>query len=301
MVRETRHTRNADDSRLRSTASRRTVLRGTLAGALAIGTPALAGRAAAHGNDEVNEGGDGHRNDEGGDGENHADNGDDSDDGEDDFASVVFENQTSDGTSAVVESVTMPDGGFISIHDERFVADDDTVAVGPGSIVGYSEYLAPGTHSNVVVELFDDSALDTSSYEDDSIDERVQTLIALPHRDTNDNEEWDFYPGEAEADGAYKQGPQSDDDVPLERIMDTAKITVPTNEDDEQGEEADGREDDGSDDGDGHSHDHSDDDDHDQDGDESHDHGDDHADDGSHSHDGDDAGYQESDDHHHGS
>jgi hypothetical protein len=307
MARETQHTRNADDSPLRSTTSRRTVLRGTLTGALAIGTPALAGRAAAHGNDEEQDddhsdhdhgdesdsgegnGDDDHSHDDGsGNGGDDSDDSDESDD-EGGFASVTFDDQTSNGTSIVVDSVTMPEGGFISIHDERFVADDDTVAVGPGSIVGFSRYLDPGTHTNVGVELFDDSRLDTSPYENDRLDDGT-TLIALPHKDTNDNEVWDFYPGATGEDGAYKEGPQSDDDVPLNRITDTAEITVP---DDGTGDENESSEDD-HDDGDSDDSDGSDGDSHDEDG---HDHDD-------HSHDDrsdDDGDGSDGDGHDHGS
>lgn len=198
---------------------------------------------------------------------------------------MSFKNQTSDGTSVVVDSVTMPEGGFISTHDERFVADGDGVAVGAGSIIGYSEYLDPGTHSNVTVELFNNSKLDTSPYEDGRLDKRVQTLIVLPHEDTNGDEEWDFYPGETREDGAYKQGPQSDDNVPLERITDTAKIVVPANEDKSSGSSGD---DDGSDENGNSNNDN-----------QGHSHG--QEDDDTHSHDDSESGSNSDDDHDHGS
>jgi hypothetical protein len=280
MIRETRETGETDDSRFRSkVTSRRTVLRGTLAGASVL---AGVGRVAAHGSDEGgNDGDDNHTHDDGDDGEREDE--DDEDEDEGGFASVEFDDQTSDGTSVVVDSVAMPEGGFISIHDERFVAADDSVAVGPGSIIGYSRYLDPGTHTNVEIGLFNDAELDTSPYEEDRLDDGV-TLIALPHKDTNDNEEWDFYPGETGQDGAYKQGPQSDDSVPLNRITDTAEITVPDDADGEsEGDDGDDRDDsNGSDDG-GHSHDGGD-------GDDEHSHDretNDDSNESGHSHDGD--------------
>ncbi len=112
-------------------------------------------------------------------------------------ASVIFLNQSAgftftgenpNTTTVLIERVVVPEGGFLVIHEAQNVSGDyapaDNVSVGP--VVGNSTYLEPGDHSNVVVEL------------DERINES-QTLVAMPHRDTNDNQRYEF----PEADDPY--------------------------------------------------------------------------------------------------
>ncbi|WP_458208645.1 DUF7282 domain-containing protein [Haladaptatus sp. NG-SE-30] len=54
---------------------------------------------------------------------------------------VVFEDQTVNGTTVTVASATLPNGGFILIHNES------------GAVIGQSNYLEAGTHENVEIEL----------------------------------------------------------------------------------------------------------------------------------------------------
>ena len=97
-------------------------------------------------------------------------------------ASVDFEDQETDGDSVTVASVTMSQGGFVTIHDDT--VGDDAI----GSVVGTSDYLAAGQSSNVEVDV-DISA--SGQY------------FAMPHLDTNDNEAYDFVSSEGSADGPY--------------------------------------------------------------------------------------------------
>ena len=97
-------------------------------------------------------------------------------------ATVSFENQSSGGTRVVVDELFLPNGGFVVMHDSTLVSEGDAV----GSVRGPSEYLAPGLHRNVVVDL------NRSLTEDD-------TLVAMPHLDTNGNEMYEF----PDADGPY--------------------------------------------------------------------------------------------------
>jgi hypothetical protein len=60
-------------------------------------------------------------------------------------AEIVFEAQTSDGTSVVVASVTLPAPGFIAVHSN---ADGK-----PGAVIGNSELLPAGTSTDVVIVL----------------------------------------------------------------------------------------------------------------------------------------------------
>lgn len=171
-----------------SGTSRRTLLKGAIAsGTLAL-SPALAERVAASG----------------------------------ESTSVEFDNQESDGTSVVIDRVHLSEGGFISIHDGRFVGSHGEVGVGAGSIIGYSEFLGAGTYEDVEVPLFEDEELNLDPYEDRELSD-LQYLIALPHADTNGNEEWDFYPGEINVDTGFEEGDTSSV-FPLERTTDGAVI-----------------------------------------------------------------------------
>jgi hypothetical protein len=51
----------------------------------------------------------------------------------------------------------------------------------------------------------------------------MQYLIALPHKDTNNNQEWEFYPNETEQDGAFTEGDTAST-FPLNRVTDGAVI-----------------------------------------------------------------------------
>ncbi|MFC7044239.1 hypothetical protein ACFQH6_01420 [Halobacteriaceae archaeon GCM10025711] len=103
-------------------------------------------------------------------------------------ASVTFDDQTSNGSAVVVQSVTLPEGGFVVIHDDSLFAGDAV-----GSVVGNSEYLEPGTHENVTVTL------------DESFNESV-TLVAMAHLDTNENQVYDFSATNGTDDGPYTVG-----------------------------------------------------------------------------------------------
>ncbi|MCG1003399.1 MULTISPECIES: PGF-CTERM sorting domain-containing protein [Halobacterium] len=100
-------------------------------------------------------------------------------------ASVTFDAQTSGGQTVTVDSATLPNGGFVTIHDSS-VQDGETLA----SVVGSSAYLEPGTHDNVTVRL------DEPLSEDD-------TLVAMPHKDTDGDRIYEFVSANAGADGPY--------------------------------------------------------------------------------------------------
>jgi len=126
-------------------------------------------------------------------------------------ASVAFENQTSNGTTVTIDNVTVPEGGYVAIHDQ-FLFEGDVI----GSVVGTSEYLEAGSHENVTVTLFNVSG---AEYAQDSLAAN-ETLIAMPHQETNDNETYDFVATNGTEDGAYT--------VDGEPVTDEALITVQT-------------------------------------------------------------------------
>jgi len=100
-------------------------------------------------------------------------------------ATVTFESQTSDGGSVVISSTSLPEGGFVTIHDDSLLEGDAL-----GSVVGVSGYLESGGNE-IEVEL------------DEELGEGEHTLIAMPHLDTNGNQEYDFVEMEGGEDGPY--------------------------------------------------------------------------------------------------
>lgn len=118
-----------------------------------------------------------------------------------DQASVTITDQTSDGTWLIVDDVTVPEGGFVAIHDETLLTANDPF----GSIRGVSSYLEVGSHERVAVTL------------DEPIEE-TQRLWVMAHDDTNEIREFDF-----ETTGGEEDGPYTFDDRP---VMADACITI---------------------------------------------------------------------------
>ena len=100
-------------------------------------------------------------------------------------AYVTFTDQTTDGETVVVENVTLASPGFVTIHDSSLLVNNTI-----DSVIGTSEYLEAGTHENVTV-TFDEPL------------EESETLIAMPHRDTNQNQTYDFVETDGEEDGPF--------------------------------------------------------------------------------------------------
>ena len=95
-------------------------------------------------------------------------------------------------STITVDSGSLPQGGFVTIHDGT-LQDGATL----DSVRGSSEYLEEGNFSNLEIEL-DDPYVRS--------DGETQTAIAMPHQDTNDNEEYDFVETEGGEDGPYTAG-----------------------------------------------------------------------------------------------
>ncbi len=82
------------------------------------------------------------------------------------------------------------------------------------SVIGVSSYLDAGSHEDVSVSLFNvpGGDFDMSMLKDD------QSLIAMPHLDTDGNEEYDFVESGGKMDGPYtKDGKAVIDDAKIYR------------------------------------------------------------------------------------
>ncbi|MHC3437675.1 DUF7282 domain-containing protein [Natrialbaceae archaeon A-gly3] len=124
-------------------------------------------------------------------------------------ASVVVEDQDSDGTSVTVEDVEVPDGGFVAIYGEDVLPeavaleDLEPEDVDPEAVIGVSEYLEPGEYEDLEVELFDVPGLE---FDEESLEGGEQVLIAVAHEDTAGTGTFAFVETDGEDDGPYVDG-----------------------------------------------------------------------------------------------
>ncbi|MFC7239479.1 DUF4179 domain-containing protein [Saliphagus sp. GCM10025317] len=116
-------------------------------------------------------------------------------------ASITFSDQTTNGSSVEVESVTLSDGGFIVITNSA----DETVAV--------SDRLDAGPHENVTIEQDDENGGDL-----------VGQLTATVHQDTANEGTYMFEESDREEDRPYIE-----DGYP---VSDTASVTLNESEGD---------------------------------------------------------------------
>lgn len=135
-------------------------------------------------------------------------------------ATIDIQNQRSDSGVVTTASVTMADGGFVSIHDRRRFKGEIL-----GSIIGITESLEPGTHEDVPVELFTDAATAAGPGEGQDEDglTHTQPLLAIPHRNETGGAGDTF---DGSEDGAYRDGPKQIGRFPV--VNDFATVRVET-------------------------------------------------------------------------
>ena len=108
---------------------------------------------------------------------------------------VWLGDQTSNGSAVTVSIATLPEGGFVAVHTLQYSATRNetygtTEAVNPESVIGVSEYLAPGVHENVPVELSEPL-------------NRTEELVVIAYHDTNENQAFEFVRLNGTVDGPY--------------------------------------------------------------------------------------------------
>jgi membrane-bound metal-dependent hydrolase YbcI (DUF457 family) len=107
-----------------------------------------------------------------------------------------------------VENATLPKGGFIAIHDKRYLGPTRNPL---DSAIGISGYLKPGSHQNVTVRLVNGSVTET------------QTLVAVAYLDTDGDHRYDFVTTGGKTDYSYVTRQNGSTVI----VNDTATIRVP--------------------------------------------------------------------------
>jgi len=105
-------------------------------------------------------------------------------------ASIKVGDQRTNGSAVTVRSVTLPQGGFVVVHNESYLQP----GVSPlRTIIGVSPHLLDGTHRNVTVDLLRPL-------------QQGETFVAIPARDTNANKSYDYISSDGFQDVPYTAG-----------------------------------------------------------------------------------------------
>lgn len=126
-------------------------------------------------------------------------------------ASLALENQTlqqqPQQRTLVVERARMPDGGFLVALNASYQQSGDPLT----SIVGVSDYLSPGNHTNVTLDVRPGTLT------------RTQVVTVQPARDTNSNQQYDYVTSDGFQDVAYERRTGGQAEV----ITASAQVRVP--------------------------------------------------------------------------
>ena len=133
-------------------------------------------------------------------------------------AAVTVSNQTSNGSTVTIENATLPEGGFVALHDSEYL---DGRAPADSSIITVSKYLSPGNHTNVTVEISNAPPGNYPSLNKSRLN-TSQALVAVVYRDSDSNRCFDYVRTVGENDTPYESG--------REPISDAASIRIPSSE-----------------------------------------------------------------------
>lgn len=113
---------------------------------------------------------------------------------------LTVTNQTSNGQRVTIQALTVPEGGYVAIHDAR--RRDAGLA---RNVIGVSGYLDAGTHEDLTVTLFDVPGYNYSESAHLMGDENgnVRVFVTV-HRDTNANTTFEYVTSGTSADGPYR-------------------------------------------------------------------------------------------------
>ena len=114
------------------------------------------------------------------------------------LATVEFDNSSNTtATTIAISQVSLPEGGFVAIHDEAY-----TNGVVHGSEVTVSKYLDSGTHENLQIPV---NRSIPGGNNVSQLNATQANLTAVVYRDTNGNQQFDFERSFGETDEAYQE------------------------------------------------------------------------------------------------
>ncbi|EMA42883.1 hypothetical protein C448_10417 [Halococcus morrhuae DSM 1307] len=119
-------------------------------------------------------------------------------------ASVTLSNRTSDGTTVTVDRATLPDGGYVTVHDEEYNGSNATE-----TLIGATGYLDAGSYENVTVGV---------AGENDSAPVDSGRISVVIHEDTDGDRAFQYMP----SDGVEDQPARANGSP----VADAASLTV---------------------------------------------------------------------------
>jgi len=121
---------------------------------------------------------------------------------------IALANRTTNGTTVTVESVTLPDGGYVGVHRGPYDASNAT-----SSAIGATGYLDPGSYENVTVTVGAVPGVNATE------SNRTVRLSAVAYRDSDGDRRFQYATSNASEDEPYV------DDGPVNA---SAVVTVET-------------------------------------------------------------------------
>ena len=121
---------------------------------------------------------------------------------------IALTNRTTNGTTVTVESVTLPDGGYVGVHRGPYDASNAT-----SSAIGATGYLDPGSYENVTVTVGAVPGVNATE------SNRTVRLSAVAYRDSDGDRRFQYVTSNASEDEPYV------DDGPVNA---SAVVTVET-------------------------------------------------------------------------
>ncbi len=125
---------------------------------------------------------------------------------------IAFTNGTTNGSTVAVESVTLPDGGYVGVHRGPYDASNAT-----GSAIAATDYLEPATYENVTIAV----GAGVPGVNATELNRTVR-LGAVAYEDTDGDERFQYVPSNGSEDDPYV------DDGPVNA---SAVVTVETPDD----------------------------------------------------------------------
>lgn len=121
-------------------------------------------------------------------------------------ASIVFKNQTINGTNVTISSVTLPEGGYVALHDSSYLEE---MAPKNISVIAVSRYLSPGHYENLTIPI---RRSPPGGLLNKTRLNHTQQLVAVPYKETTGNHRYEFVLtfGENDTPYLYQSAPIAD-------------------------------------------------------------------------------------------